>query len=171
MPLHPLVRQLHFARLELQRCLEGVTGEDARKRLGAMNCISWMVGHLADQENRYWVQVAQGINIHPQLNGLVGFGKPASTPDLEEMWQAWSEITRTADQYLTTLDAGLLTTHFVRDRKPMASSIGSMLLRNLYHYWFHIGEAHAVRQMLGHRDLPQFVGNMADFSYQPESDQ
>ena len=30
-----------------------------------------------------------------------------------------------------------------------------------YHYWFHIGEAHAVRQMLGHVDLPDFVGDMS----------
>jgi len=30
-----------------------------------------------------------------------------------------------------------------------------------YHYWFHIGEAHAVRQMLGHVNLPDFVGDLS----------
>jgi len=29
-----------------------------------------------------------------------------------------------------------------------------------YHYWFHIGEAHAVRQMLGHGNLPDFVSDL-----------
>ena len=43
-----------------------------------------------------------------------------------------------------------------------------MLQRNFYHYWFHIGEAHAIRQMLGHQDLPQFVGDMSSAVYRPE---
>ena len=43
-----------------------------------------------------------------------------------------------------------------------------MLLRNIYHYWFHMGEAHAIRQLLGHPDLPQFVGDMSEAVYWPE---
>jgi hypothetical protein len=35
-----------------------------------------------------------------------------------------------------------------------------MLLRNIYHYWYHTGEAHAIRDMLGHKNLPEFVGEM-----------
>ena len=31
------------------------------------------------------------------------------------------------------------------------------------------GEAHAIRQMLGHTDLPQFVGDMSQAFYHPES--
>ena len=38
-----------------------------------------------------------------------------------------------------------------------------------YHYWFHTGEAHAIRQMLGHQDLPQFVGEMSSALYRPEA--
>ena len=52
---HPLVTQLWFARSELLRCLDGVPAEDAQRRLLPMNCISWVVGHLANQENAYWV--------------------------------------------------------------------------------------------------------------------
>ena len=47
---HPLVTQLRFARSEFVRCLEGVSDEDARHRIMPMNCISWMVGHLAAQD-------------------------------------------------------------------------------------------------------------------------
>ena len=56
--VHPLVDQLRFARSEWVRALEGVSDEDARRRLTPMNSISWMVGHLAWQENRYWLQLA-----------------------------------------------------------------------------------------------------------------
>jgi hypothetical protein len=30
----------------------------------------------------------------------------------------------------------------------------------IYHYWYHIGESMAIRQMLGHGDLADFVGDL-----------
>jgi uncharacterized damage-inducible protein DinB len=165
---HPLVVQLRFARSEFVRCLEGVTDEEARRRFEPMNCISWLVGHLANQENTYWVLIAQGKQIRPDLYPLVGYGKPASTPPLAEMWAAWHEVTAVADQFLDTLTIDTLQTHFEWKDKPMPESVGTMLQRNLYHYWFHNGEAYAVRQMLGHTGLPDFVGDMSTALYQPE---
>jgi hypothetical protein len=165
---HLLVTQLRFARSELARCLDGVTDGDARRRLMPMNCLSWLVGHLADQENRYWVIEAQGKDAAPGLNDRVGYGKPASTPPLAEMWDAWRAVTAAADLYLDRLTPDLLDSHLERDGKPRPDNVGTMLLRNIYHYWFHIGEAHAVRQMLGHRNLPDFVGDMAGVPYRPE---
>jgi len=79
MNTHPLVGQLRFARSEFVRCLEGVTEEDARRRVLPMNCISWFVGHLASQEQFFWVFMGQGKVLYPHLYELVGFGRPAST--------------------------------------------------------------------------------------------
>jgi len=166
--VHPLVTQLRFARSELVRCLEGVSDADARRRFEPMNCISWIVGHLANQENSYWVLVAQGETLVPNLNQLVGYGKPASTPPLEEVWDAWRTITSAADRYLDTLTPELLQTHLEWKGRRLPESIGTMLLRNIYHYWFHIGEAYAVRQLLGHSELPEFVGDMSVALYRPE---
>lgn len=158
---HSLVSQLRFARSEFMRCLDGVTATDAQRRLPPMNCLSWMIGHLANQEQFYWVLVAQGKVVAPDLNNLVGFGKPASTPPLDEMLALWQAITETADPYLESIDEALLPTHLTFNNKQLAEPVGHMLLRNIYHYWFHTGEAHAVRQMLGHTNLPQFVGSLA----------
>ena len=168
MPTHPLVNQLHFTRSELLRCLQGVSDADARRRIEPMNCLSWIVGHLADQENRYWVMVAQGQRLFPELNEQVGYRKPASTPPFDEMWQVWRAITAAADHVLVTLTPELMQTHFEWKEKPMQENIGTMLLRNIHHYWFHIGEAYAIRQMLGHKDLPEFVGDMSSAGYRPE---
>ncbi len=165
---HSLVRQLQFARSEFVRGLEGMTDEEARRRFMPMNCISWMVGHLASQENAYWVFLAQGQKLEPGLRELVGTGQPASTPPLAEMWAAWNNITAAADTYLDTLTPEILQTHFEWQGKPMRESIGTMLLRNIYHYWFHTGEAAAVRQLLGHTNLPEFVGDISLAGYQPE---
>lgn len=164
---HPLVDQLRFARSEFVRCLEGVTDEDARKRLMPMNCISWMIGHLANQEQHYWLRVPSGRVPVRGLGELVGFGKPASTPPLDEMWEAWRTITTEADQYLDTLTEEMLVTHNVWRDKPVYESNGTMLYRNTYHYWYHTGEASAVRQMLGHENVPDFVGNMSRAVFRP----
>jgi len=161
MPIHPLVTGLRFARSELVRCLEGVSAGDAQRRPLPMNCLSWMVGHMASHEHRCWVVAAQGRTLVPGLEDLVGYGKPASTPPLEDMWAAWRTITQAADEYLDTLTAEVLQQHLEWQGETVPENIGTMLLRNTYHYWFHIGEAHAVRQMLGHGNLPDFVGDLS----------
>ena len=157
---HPYVTQLRFARSEFLRCLDGLSDEDARKRILPMNCISWIIGHVANQEHFYWCAMGQSKFVAPGLNDLVGFGKPATTPPLAEMWSVWHTVTETADVYLNTLNSNDLSNFLAFNGNPSHENIGTMLLRNIYHYWFHIGEAHAVRQQLGHPDLPQFVGSM-----------
>ena len=37
---------------------------------------------------------------------------------------------------------------------------GNAVQRTIYHYWYHTGENMAIRQKLGHTDLPEFVGNI-----------
>jgi hypothetical protein len=166
---HPLATQLRFARSEFQRCLDGVSAEDAVHRLEPMNCISWIVGHLANQEHFFWVMAAQDRILAPGLNDRVGTGMPASTPPLAEMWQTWRMVTQAADTFLDTLTTNSLQTYLEWQGKLLRESIGTLILRNIFHYWHHLGEAHAIRQMLGHRDLPQFVGDMSSAFYRPES--
>src|SRR5512142_90671 len=101
--VHPLVTQLHFTRSEFARCFEGVNPDDARRRVEPMNSLSWTVGHLALQEHAFWVQLAQGRNIAPDLHRLVGTGRQASTPPWDEMWRLWHTVTREADVYLLKL--------------------------------------------------------------------
>lgn len=167
--VHPLVEQLRFARSEFARGLVGVTDEEARKRFGSMNSISWIVGHLADQEQRYWFQRRGMPILFADLNALVGYGKPATTPPLDEMVHAWNTITKTSDQYLDSLTIPDLQSHFVVDGQEIEESVGTLMLRVIYHYWFHNGEAQAIRQMLGHTDLPQYVGDInSAAAFRPE---
>ncbi len=164
---HPLVDQLRFTRSEFVRALQGVTDEEARRRFMPMNCISWMVGHLAWQEQRYWLTRAQGIVLVPEVNELTANGKPASTPPLDAMWTAWRTVTQAADPFLDSITPEMLTTYMTVAGKPDAETLGTRLLRTTYHYWYHTGESQAIRQMLGHTDLPQFVGDQ--LPYRPEA--
>ncbi len=159
---HPLVTQLRFARGEFMRGLEGLSEADAVRRFGQMNCMSWIVGHLAWQEQAYFV--VHGLRqppLFPEIAEGFAFGAPASTPPLGEMLAAWRAITAAADPYLDALTADALAQPFRRaDGSPGHRLVGSLLYRVIYHYWYHIGEIAAIRQMLGHADLPQFVGDL-----------
>jgi hypothetical protein len=157
---HPLVAQLRFTRSEFKRGLIGLTEEEARRRFLPMNCISWNVGHLASQEQRYFLFYAQGEMPLPQINDPFAYGAPASTPPLHEMWTAWDAITQAVDLWLDALTVEKLQEHVVRNGQPTSYIFGSLVQRVIYHYWYHTGENLAIRQILGHTDLPEFVGDI-----------
>lgn len=160
--VHPLVEQLRFARSEFRRGLEGISDEDARRRFLPMNCISWNIGHLAWQEQRYWLRDAQGRLLLPDVDRAYRYGAPASMPPLAEAWQAWEAITAAADPWLDAVTTETLLAEARREGQPTGLNVGSRLLRMLYHYWYHTGENAAIRQCLGHTNLPDFVGNIED---------
>ncbi len=162
MPMHPLVKQLYFTRNEFKRAIQGVSDEDARRRFLPMNCISWNVGHLAWQEQRYFLYYGQGQLILPEIDARFRYGAPASIPRLDEVLAAWEQITEAASPWLEALTTEKLQEHVVLDGQPSEYIFGSLLLRVIYHYWYHTGENLAIRQMLGGADLPEFVGNIDD---------
>ena len=113
---HPLVRQLRFARSEFIRCIHGTSLQESYVHMGQMNCISWTIGHLASQENTYFVYLAQGIAIQPDLRKIVS---TRSVPRLDDMWSAWREATANADVYLDTVTTETLQQHNeALNRKP-----------------------------------------------------
>src|SRR5258705_6850034 len=96
---HPLVLQLRFARSEFVRGLEGLTDAEARQHFAAMNCLSWNIGHLAWQEQRYWLWRLQGQTPYPILNEQFANGAPACTPALDEIVDLWRKVTTAADPF------------------------------------------------------------------------
>jgi hypothetical protein len=158
--LHPLVEQLHFTRSEFRRGLRGTPPADGLRRLDPMNSIGWIVAHMAWHEQRYWLTRAQDLTPRPELNEIARNGGPATTPSLPAMLTAWKAVTAAADPWLVALTTGDLD----RDLGGAGPKrrIGSALQRVTYHYWFHTGEILAIRQVLGHRRLPEFVGNIDD---------
>jgi hypothetical protein len=161
---HPLVLQLRFTRSEFCRALEGVTDAEARRRFESMNCISWNIGHLAWQEQRYWLWRLQDKVLVPMLQEQFCYGCPPCTPPLDEIWDAWRAVTAAADPFLDTLTRDdLLREHPLDPGNPLIFfTAGNLMQRVIYHYWYHTGENMAIRQALGHTGLPDFVGNIDD---------
>lgn len=165
---HPLVDQFRFTRSEWLRGLQGISEQESSQHFGPMNCISWTVGHLAWHEQRIWLERAQGQILFPKLNDLCASGAPMSTPSMREMLDLWHQVTRAVDPFLDKLTTASLQDKLVT-QSSSTSNIGSALRRNTYHYWFHIGEIQAIRQMLGHSNLPFYVGAIeTEAPYLPE---
>ena len=163
---HPLVTQLRFTRREWIRGLKAITIAESARRFGPINPIAWMIGHLAWQEQLYWVTRAQGKTVVPEVNQF-GYGKPLVVPPLDDAWAWWRAVTAAADPYLDSLVGSRLTQRWKGESSR--ETPGTKLHRTTYHYWFHLGESQAVRQMLGHTRLPTFVGGFGESQYRPES--
>jgi uncharacterized damage-inducible protein DinB len=159
--IHPIVQQLKFTRSEFKRGLKGLSEEDAVKRLLPMNCISWNVGHLAWQEQKYILYYGMREMPFPEIEKDFSYGAPASTPSLREILKLWQNITVSTSSWLETLTSDKLQELVVKaDGTKIQRTYGSLIQRMIYHYWYHTGENLAIRQMLGHTNLPQFVGNI-----------
>jgi hypothetical protein len=164
--MHLLVELQHLAREEFLRGLEGVSDEDARKRVGPMNCISWIIGHMACQEHRYFVAWPQGRNREPQYAAF-DFGSPASEPSLESVMTLWRATSEAADECLHAANEESLRQLVIPPEPDPAidrENLGTRVVRNIFHYWCHIGEISAIRQVLGHHRPPEFV-DMHDWQY------
>lgn len=157
---HPLVDQLRFTRSEFLRGIRGVSETDAQRRLEPMNCISWNVGHLAWQEQQYFVTWPTGRRPFPDIDREFVSGGAPSTPPLERVLAAWTAITSQADAWLEPVTSDVLESHVTSGGRQIQRRYGDLLQRVIYHYWFHTGENAAIRQMLGHERLPQFVGSI-----------
>jgi hypothetical protein len=156
---HPLVDQLRFTRSEFRRGLEGLTEADGQRRVLPANSISWTVGHLAWQEQRYWIWRLQGREpLVPRLNDEFCYGCAPVTPSLAEMWEIWQQVADTSDPFLD----GLTNDDLLKPRTMgnVTFTGGNLMHRTIYHYWYHLGESLGLRQAMGHTGLPDFVGDI-----------
>ena len=173
---HLLVEQFRFAKQEWLRGHEKIPADDALKRLGQANSIGWMVGHLAEFDQKVWVERVIGEPV-TKATKKFGFRRAASTPDLAEVMAAWHAIQEKADGVLDGLTDADLAESPMLWGKPSGEPVAMWLLRMTWHYWYHLGEMQAVRQVLGHENLPDFVGNIpqaaqwsSDFSFTQSGD-
>ena len=135
-----------------------------------MNSIGWIVGHLAWQEQRYFLIRPQGRMPRPDIQTRFTTGGPKSTPKLRETLAAWREITKATEPFIAKLTTKALLRELPLDGKRSGQTQGDALRRLTYHYWFHIGEILAIRQMIGAKRLPEYVGAIERKApYRPES--
>ncbi len=154
--MHTLVEMQQLTRKEFLRALNGVPDGDARQRVGPMNCISWTVGHMAWHEHFCFVAGPHGMETEPQYRAFAT-GRPASQPPLEDAMALWHSSCDAADVWLcAATEEDMLQVFDSPSLRGLGENAGTLLVRNIFHYWSHIGEISAIRQVLGHR-APEFV--------------
>lgn len=167
---HKLVNQLKFVRASFLRGLEGLSAEDAERRIGNSNSISWIIGHLASFEQYTHCIWPLGKQVSAAVQAC-DFGLPASTPSYALMRTEFDQVVALADSYLDQLTEADMTRFITRPNgEPVGENSGTMILRHIWHYWYHIGEVQGIRQGMGHENLPQYVGRVpADVKYEPNA--
>lgn len=129
---------------------------DLEKRVGGVNSIAWMAGHLAWQEQAYWL-TSRGMepiaDLAPYKNGC----EPCA-PSFAELFAAWEQVTAATDAWLDGLTEDDLRGHFPGRRFFEIENIGSLMMRVFGHYYVHVGQITAIRKILGY-DVPGFVGS------------
>jgi DinB family protein len=167
----PIVEQLRFTRSEWLRALDGVSARDAKRHFGTMNSIGWIVGHMTWQEQRYLLWRPQKVMLRKDIQTRFTTGGKMSTPELAETLAAWREITDASEPFLDALTMARLRRDLpLPSGKKSGQTQGDAIRRMTYHYWFHIGEILAIRQMLkAKKKLPEYVGSLeAKAPFRPE---
>lgn len=159
--MHTLVQMLYLTRKEFERNLVGLTDEDARKHIEPMNCISWIIAHVACQHRAFFVDWPAGKETDSRYKPY-GYGSPPSEPPLEDAMLLWRDACEASDAWLQAATSESLQEKGAYT-SPEGESWGTLLVRCIFHTWCHLGEISSIRQILGHKP-PQFV-NMYEWAY------
>jgi uncharacterized damage-inducible protein DinB len=159
--MHTLVQMLNLTRKEFERNLEKLTDEDARKHIEPMNCISWIIAHVACQHRAYFVDWPADRVIDARYLPY-GYGAPPSEPPLEEVMGLWRDVCKESEAWLQAATKERLQ-DICKNPNAGGESWGTLLARCIFHTWYHMGEINSIRQILGHKP-PQFV-NMHEWAY------
>lgn len=181
---HP-VQLASFALMQFEHGLQGLTEEEAQVRLNKadgsqMNSISWIVGHISWQWIRLAVRVAMARGLkegpddpYPALRARVrqfrsGGGEP-TPPTLQEAISLLHEARELSKWLIGVDDAVMSAVQWGTDSRDGGvvrggdEKLGTSVIRNTFHTWFHTGEVNAIRQMLGHPEIIfilMMAGNM-----------
>lgn len=166
--MHQPVDLARFAFFEFERGLDDLSDEEARTRLtkadgSQMNAISWIVAHVA----RQWFMLAERAVVQPRSSDLEPFrtGSDDPTPPPLALVRKALHDAKAANAWIAGADDALMST--VREgitARTADESVGTYLMRDVLHTWFHTGEINAIRQILGHPEIafvgPLMIGNM-----------
>ena len=164
-----VVAMLLVTRREFRRALRGIPEREAMVRVGGMNSVSWIVAHVAWQEDLFWRHLAQGLPSNARL-AKAQTGASPSVPDFQQALAHWREVTRATEAYLRNLSVDALATHGeapeLGSENPLGEeNLGTLVVRCLMHYWSHIGEISAIRSLVSIAG-PEFVGSLRDCRYE-----
>jgi uncharacterized damage-inducible protein DinB len=157
----PIVSHAVLAvREDLLRALEGLDDRSGALRLGGLNEAAWIVAHLAEQEQRYWLASFGLPEVAPEV-APYRRGRSDEPLTLSEALDAWQRVAAATAPRLRRLGAEELERRAPDPTVASGERLDVMCLRVFGHYYLHIGQITAVRRWLG-LSVPPFVGRLPD---------
>ena len=150
-----VVRLLCDAFDELERVAEALPAPGRGRAIGRLNAGSWIVAHLAKQQDDYWNAGAQGRDPDAWLlDQRVGFGDEPSVPDFAAAVAAFARVRAGAIPYLRSLrDEDLAAVVRRSSSSGVEQTAGQLLARSVGHCFAHTGELAAIASLVGAPDL------------------
>ena len=150
-----VVRLLWDAFDELERVAAALPAPGRGRAIGRLNAGSWIVAHLAKQQDDYWNAGAQGLAPDVWLvEQRVGFGDALLVPDFAEAVGAFGRVRAGAIPYLRSLSEKDLDTVVRRSSSSrVEQTAGELLARSVGHCFAHTGELAAIASLVGAPDL------------------
>ncbi len=147
-----VVRLLLDARDEFRRVAEAVPNPGRGGAIGRLNPGSFIVAHIATQDDLVWNVALQGLEPDAWLVAAnAGHGAPRSTPDYDEALAALDRTFARSEATVTALAEEDL------DRELSSSVPGrivaAQLARSTAHTWSHAGELATLASLVGAPDL------------------
>lgn len=150
---------------DLDRAVEGLSRDDAERRIGDASPISWTVAHCTHMVDS-WLNVNfQGKEPYALLHSdNFRKGSTGDPVDWEAVQTAVRDVRAAATPYLESI-----TEDELDERRPYTGSIEALrqtgfspryaMMRIAAHHYFHMGEIVAARGALGH-DVGDYPGVM-----------
>lgn len=162
--MYSIADLITFATDEFARGLEGLTPDEAGRRMPkadgtSMNAIAWNVQHIA----AHWHNAALTLAGRPFESRY-----PSSDGTPPPYLEALTLLQQFAAEFRSVPIDPERMTQPVREGRP--ELVSQFVARAIFHTWFHAGEVNAVRQLLGHPEIP-FVGDLKGrFATSPSAD-
>jgi hypothetical protein len=151
-------RAVLAARADLLRAIDGFDDARAALRVAGLNEPAWMVAHLAEQEQRYWLKAFGKPAVVAELAGYRR-ARPDVVLPLSAALSAWRTVADATTGVLLGFEEGGAEAFPPERSYVPAEPIAVLCLRVFGHYYLHVGQLTAVRRTLG-MPVPTFVGKL-----------
>ncbi len=147
-----VVRLLLDARDEFRRVAEAVPNPGRGGAIGRLNPGSFIVAHIATQDDLVWNVALQGLEPDAWLAAAnASHGAPRSTPDYDEALAALDRTFARSEATVTALAEADLACE-ISSHVP-GRTVAAQLARSTAHTWSHAGELATLASLVGAPDL------------------
>jgi hypothetical protein len=157
-----VVRLLLDAREEFVRVADSLPVPAQAGAFDRLSAGSWIVAHIAEQDDQYWGVHAQQLDADPWLVGAsVKFGDPVSRPDYAEARAALDRSLARSQAYIEGLDGTQFDTVVRASRVPERGdqTVVELVVRQAAHLFALAGELAALGSLAG-ADDPGLPGRL-----------